>query len=530
MTMYFAEIKRGFFKSLMYAGMMLLLVNAVDAFPAGNSFLAGNELNLYDSSLVILKEFPLDIESPSSGVQFYKDGIIFLSWSKNMERMSSKHLSFGILQTFYGVLQDTVLGRISEFVPGNQFSFPSEAVTFDSGFSDMYFTKISDEDGLEKIFHAVFSEEDQVWHIDDNPVEFCRMNEIYTHPALSGGGDLLVFASRKPGSISGMDLYLVRKQEDGWSEPQPCLPSINSNGNELFPFLDKNNNLFFSSDGLPGYGGYDVYCSRYNGESWDQPVNLTRTINSNLDEIAFKLDMKNEQTGFLSIKYTRPDNMIRLTALSLSDQYLKSGVSLADLLVNLALLEGDKLADNTEQIKTFPEPGPMNKGMNEKDTLATGTDSPDTTASLKPEPVSQDNTILSYDKELLQTTRRDSIEFTEDQQEEVKDSIVAEQAEEQIPEAEQTGAEPGNVENIIYRVQYASSSKARGSQTISIGGLEYKTWEYLYKGAYRSCVGEFATLSEAKAMQAKCRQSGYPQAFVVVFVNNERSLDPALFK
>jgi len=56
------------------------------------------------------------------------------------------------------------------------------------------------------------------------------------------------------------------------------------------------------------------------------------------------------------------------------------------------------------------------------------------------------------------------------------------------------------------------------------------TYEYLYNGGYRTCVGEYSTLTPAKELQNLCRKSGYPQAFVVAFKNNIRTTDPALFK
>ncbi len=57
-----------------------------------------------------------------------------------------------------------------------------------------------------------------------------------------------------------------------------------------------------------------------------------------------------------------------------------------------------------------------------------------------------------------------------------------------------------------------------------------KLYEYFYLGATRYTIGEFSTLKPAVELQRICRESGYPQSFVVVFVNNTRSLDPKLFK
>jgi outer membrane biosynthesis protein TonB len=92
-------------------------------------------------------------------------------------------------------------------------------------------------------------------------------------------------------------------------------------------------------------------------------------------------------------------------------------------------------------------------------------------------------------------------------------------------------AEPATQKVIIaYRVQISSSSTKKGSYKITINNKNYNTFEYFYSGVYRTCVGDYSTLTSAKELQNICRKSGYPQAFVVAFKNNVRSIDPALFK
>ena len=84
--------------------------------------------------------------------------------------------------------------------------------------------------------------------------------------------------------------------------------------------------------------------------------------------------------------------------------------------------------------------------------------------------------------------------------------------------------------NAIYRVQFFSGRNPKGSYQIKISGKVYNTYEYLYNGLYRSCAGEFSNLAEARNLAAQMKTEGYPDAFVVAFVNNVRSLDPELFK
>jgi len=83
---------------------------------------------------------------------------------------------------------------------------------------------------------------------------------------------------------------------------------------------------------------------------------------------------------------------------------------------------------------------------------------------------------------------------------------------------------------VIYRVQLLPSATQINSKEMVINGTSYKLYEYLYRGAYRYAIGEFSTLVHATTLQRICRQSGYPQSFVVAFKNNIRSLDVNLFK
>jgi outer membrane protein OmpA-like peptidoglycan-associated protein/tetratricopeptide (TPR) repeat protein len=119
------------------------------------------------------------------------------------------------------------------------------------------------------------------------------------HPALRSDGTLLVFASDKPGGKGGMDLYYCLKQpDDTWSEPIN-LSVLNSSENEIFPTFDAAYNLYYSSNGLPGLGGLDLFISKNEGDTFSEPVNLKAPINSSFDD--FFLTTNNDlESGYLS--------------------------------------------------------------------------------------------------------------------------------------------------------------------------------------------------------------------------------------
>ena len=105
------------------------------------------------------------------------------------------------------------------------------------------------------------------------------------HPALSIDGNILYFASDMPGGYGGTDIYFSIKQKDGsWSVPKNAGSKINTAGKEAFPTIDKEGTLYFSSDGLPGMGGFDIFSSTGSKDEWSDPVNLKYPMNSPKDD------------------------------------------------------------------------------------------------------------------------------------------------------------------------------------------------------------------------------------------------------
>lgn len=111
-------------------------------------------------------------------------------------------------------------------------------------------------------------------------------NEWYnvTTPCLSPDGKKLYFASDKPGGYGGSDLYYTLWNRDRWEDPVNLGPVINTKGNESFPFINSEGELFFSSDGHPGLGGKDIFFSVYSDSSWNAPVHLDPPVNSAFDD------------------------------------------------------------------------------------------------------------------------------------------------------------------------------------------------------------------------------------------------------
>jgi outer membrane protein OmpA-like peptidoglycan-associated protein len=119
------------------------------------------------------------------------------------------------------------------------------------------------------------------------------------YPALSPDGTSLYFVSDVEGGYGGLDLYVTTREGNNWSAPANLGPIVNTFGDETFPFIADNGDLYFASDGHPGYGGLDIFVTRKVGNVWLNPQNLGRPINSSYDDFALAM-YKNDSVGLFS--------------------------------------------------------------------------------------------------------------------------------------------------------------------------------------------------------------------------------------
>jgi outer membrane protein OmpA-like peptidoglycan-associated protein/tetratricopeptide (TPR) repeat protein len=134
-------------------------------------------------------------------------------------------------------------------------------------------------------------------------------NEYSTgHPALSPDEKLLFFASDMPGGFGGTDIYVTRYDGVNWSAPVNLGANINTKGNEMFPYVDEKGNLYFSSEGLPGLGELDIFFTQLDGVTQKgRVINLGAPINSSKDDFGIITDGL-RQSGYFSSNRKRGGN------------------------------------------------------------------------------------------------------------------------------------------------------------------------------------------------------------------------------
>lgn len=132
------------------------------------------------------------------------------------------------------------------------------------------------------------------------------------NPSLSKDGKTLYFASNRPGSIGGTDIWKVAVNADGsYGEPENLGPKVNTEGEENFPFVTEDNKtLYFASSGRQGFGGLDVFA--YDMTKAGESTNLGKPVNSEKDDFAFTLNAE-KNIGFLSTNRSGVDNIYLAT-------------------------------------------------------------------------------------------------------------------------------------------------------------------------------------------------------------------------
>ncbi len=155
----------------------------------------------------------------------------------------------------------------------------------------MYFTRCTHDPEYPRYAQIMYSNRsDAAW---SKPQEFIISKDTLTafaHPAVSGDGRWLYFSSNMPGGHGGYDIWRIGLDEHGLSAPENLGNSINTPGNEMFPSCRFNGELYFSSDGLPGMGGLDLFMAKQDTLGTWTVKNLRSPMNSAGDDFGMTFE------------------------------------------------------------------------------------------------------------------------------------------------------------------------------------------------------------------------------------------------
>lgn len=125
------------------------------------------------------------------------------------------------------------------------------------------------------------------WNDPENLGDIVNTDAWESSPSLSPDKRFLYFSSNRLGGYGGKDIWVSeRNNQNRWGKPVNLGPTINTKYDEASPFIHADNeSLYFSSDGLPGYGNTDLFVSKKQADgTWGVPLNLGYPINTIDDE------------------------------------------------------------------------------------------------------------------------------------------------------------------------------------------------------------------------------------------------------
>lgn len=125
-------------------------------------------------------------------------------------------------------------------------------------------------------------------------------DSIAMHPAIHPNGEMLVYSAMRKGRTD-YDLYISRRDSTGkWYSSQP-VTALNTPGNEVFSGFDGAGVLYYSSDGMPGLGGLDIYSSAASADGVFGPVaHIPYPLNSSYDDFGWTEIPGSNGRGYLT--------------------------------------------------------------------------------------------------------------------------------------------------------------------------------------------------------------------------------------
>lgn len=272
--------------------------------------------NIEEASREDIEPQNLEINTEFSdfGTTEFENGIVFASsrgggrkyrWNEepylDLYSVEKTENGFGEVKEIDGKVNTKFHESSAVFSPNGRYMFFTRNNFFKLNYKE-------DDSGINRLqlYRATLSE-DGTWD-EIHKIHFNSEDYSVAHPALNLTGSRLYFASDMPGAFGQSDIFVVDVNDDGTlGEPENLGPSINTEGQESFPFMDTSGNLFYSSTGFPGLGGLDVFKSEgldqkvAQGSNRNFPIeNIGKPVNSAADDFGYYENLVTKRVYFSS--------------------------------------------------------------------------------------------------------------------------------------------------------------------------------------------------------------------------------------
>jgi outer membrane protein OmpA-like peptidoglycan-associated protein len=273
------------------------------------------EKDMPGNKVTVTNAVNLNSESPDYSPAFYQNGLVYVSSRRKTgttDRRTGETYAELYFAPFDPNLNPAKPQRFSLDINSILHEGP---VTFSRDFKQMYYTQNNMKDGSPKaddkgvrrlkIYEAYRGP--YTWQ-NRGELPFCSDLYSCAHPSLSADGSTLYFSSDMPGGQGGYDLWRTTRQPNGaWGQPENLGPDVNTDKNELFPFIHSSGTLFFSSNGHNTLGGLDIFYVEMGSDGSTTIVNLDKPYNSEQDDLGFIINDEMQRGFFASNRTASPD-------------------------------------------------------------------------------------------------------------------------------------------------------------------------------------------------------------------------------
>ena len=255
----------------------------------------------------------------SSGYDFssasYDGGLIYSSSRDSAKAISREHTWTGteFFDMWYVKGDKTSFGKPQRMKGDAATKYHEGTLSFTADNKKVYFTRNNYDNGKVKTstdkivkLNIYESEVDGRKWKNDKPFAFNNNEYSVGHPALSPDGNTMYFVSDMPGGYGNTDIYVSKKEGESWGIPKNLGPEINTEGREMFPFVDSDGELYFASDAHGGLGGLDIFRVKPNVKTgkFGKIRNIGAPINSSYDDFGLHYG-KDKSYGYFTSD--RPD-------------------------------------------------------------------------------------------------------------------------------------------------------------------------------------------------------------------------------
>jgi len=445
-------------------------------------------------------------KSSDFGVTFFNDLLVFCSFDNKAKGDATAQASNNTGNVLYIENENTtgvesLRAQIKEMhgIGPLSYSANDRMVAYTkNNFKDGYKQVYHDEENM-SIYYALVDENGDFEL--EKPFPFNGSDYSTAFPHMSYGGSALYFASNKLGGFGGFDIYVSYLKNGEWTRPENLGPSVNSKGNEITPFL-KDGELYFSSDYQQGIGGYDIFKSTVKNGNWSFAENMGKGINSPGDDYYFTMNQHSGEMFFTSNRMGGRGN---------DDIYVaskKEFIELAAVDVQNTMPEATVLNQ--------PKPGMVSGKLNDINVTVAGQD---------------DNTAVATavadktEMEVISDMKR--VESSYAKVAKAKSNTFTNFSSKTLYGARRISyGEIINTNNSVFFIQLAALKHSRGSVDGYNNLLQFGNLYKFYKtGATKIKLGYYSDRFEADDVLRKVKSMGYRDAFVTNEPMNDSDME-----